>query len=52
MRPRSCNGCVTPGLLFFGKERGALDLLTLVVIVLVVALIFGGIGTRGRWGRR
>jgi hypothetical protein len=29
-----------------------MSLLTLVVIVLVVAVIFGGIGTRGRWGGR
>jgi hypothetical protein len=29
-----------------------MDLLTLVVIIVVLALVFGGIGTRGRWGRR
>jgi hypothetical protein len=29
-----------------------MDLLTLIVIVLIVAVIFGGLGTRGRWGRR
>ena len=29
-----------------------MDLLTLVVIVLILAVVFGGIGTRGRWGRR
>jgi hypothetical protein len=29
-----------------------MGLLTLLVIVLVVALILGGVGTRGRWGRR
>jgi hypothetical protein len=29
-----------------------MDLLTLVVIIVIVALVFGGLGTRGRWGRR
>jgi hypothetical protein len=29
-----------------------MSLLTLLIIVLVVAVIFGGLGTRGRWGRR
>ena len=29
-----------------------MDLLTLVVIIVVLALVFGGVGTRSRWGRR
>jgi len=29
-----------------------MSLITLLVIILVVALLFGGIGTRGRWGGR
>jgi hypothetical protein len=29
-----------------------MDLLTLLIIILVVALLFGGIGMRGRWGGR
>ena len=29
-----------------------MGLVTLLVIILVVALLFGGIGTRGRWGGR
>jgi hypothetical protein len=29
-----------------------MDLLTLVVIIVVLALVFGGVGTRRRWGRR
>ena len=29
-----------------------MDLLTLVVIILIIALLFGGIGSRGRWGGR
>jgi hypothetical protein len=29
-----------------------MDLLTLVIIVVVIAIVFGGIGTRGRWGGR
>jgi hypothetical protein len=28
-----------------------MDLLTLLVIVLVAALVFGGLVTRGLWGR-
>jgi len=29
-----------------------MDLVTILVIVLIVAVVFGGLGTRGRWGRR
>jgi hypothetical protein len=29
-----------------------MGLLTLVIIVLVVLLLVGGLGTRGRWGGR
>jgi hypothetical protein len=29
-----------------------MDLLTILVIVLVLAVVFGGLGTRGRWGGR
>lgn len=29
-----------------------MSLLTLLIIVIVIVLIFGGLGTRGRWGGR
>jgi hypothetical protein len=29
-----------------------MDLLTIVVIIVFVGIVFGGIGTRGRWGGR
>jgi hypothetical protein len=29
-----------------------MDLLTLIVIVIFFAIVIGGLGTRGRWGRR
>jgi hypothetical protein len=29
-----------------------MGIMTIFLIVLVVALVFGGIGTRGRWGGR
>jgi hypothetical protein len=29
-----------------------MDLLTILVVVLILAVVFGGIGTSGRWGRR
>jgi hypothetical protein len=29
-----------------------MDLVTILVIVLIAAVVFGGLGTRGRWGRR
>ncbi len=29
-----------------------MDLLTLLIIVLVVAVVLGGVGARGRWGGR
>jgi hypothetical protein len=29
-----------------------MDLLTILIVVIILAVVFGGIGTRGRWGRR
>ena len=29
-----------------------MDLVTILVIVLILAVVFGGLGTRGRWGGR
>lgn len=29
-----------------------MGLLTLVVIIVIILIVFGGVGTRGRWGGR
>jgi hypothetical protein len=29
-----------------------MDLLTLIIVVVIIGVLVGGFGTRGRWGRR